>query len=218
MERLLDVVPQPDEVAARDADKQPPGVGGGRLLGPAHQLRDVEKRALLAALPRLFSGGEAAICGGWSEEGVRQALLARRAQVFHRATLGPGDGAVFSRTYGRQRTRDTCHVKVRWEVAGVPLAHICAVQYYVMLHAEPGGAAALPPVRVALVKAHRATAAGGDAGALWCADASAPEEGGTLWPVLLEQIDCKLLIASPGGDSTKGELFGTEYTCLSRAA
>ena len=37
-----------------------------------------------------------------------------------------------------------------------------------------------------------------------------------LHAVLLEQIDCKLLMASPGGSLDRGEIFGIEYTTLSR--
>lgn len=251
IEQLLDVVPLPADVAARDADQLPPGAGGGRMLGPASRLSASERQQLRdVVLPRLFLGGEAEVCGGWTLAALQEAVVDGRAQAFCRATLGPGDGPMFSRRYGRQRTRDTCHVKVRWEEDSGAVPHICAVQCYVLLRAADrdnsggndnsgdnssgtnssggaegaggsgggsGTAAGLPPVRIALTKAHKATAVGTAAGRLWRTDASSPADGGTLWPVLLEQIDCKLLIASPGGNSAAGQLFGMEYTSLSRA-
>ena len=52
---------------------------------------------------------------------------------------------------------------------------------------------------------------------MWSADADRPVDGGALWPVELESIDCKLQMSAPSGNLQRGTVYSTEYTALSRA-
>lgn len=258
IERVLDVVASPEVQAARDDDRLPAGRDGSRLRGRARELSPVDRRVLATVLPRLFSGGERSIGSGWTQQLVLEAVQqGGSAQLYVRATLGAGSGDVFSCRYGRQRTRDTNYVKVRWHLGGQEVPHICRVEYYLLLRPPPpaplpagmaggggsgqerggsGGSSArsapassgqqrtggrsMPsrPLRIALTTAHPAALACARLKGMWLANANQPSDGGTLWPVLLERIDCKLVVASPRRNVPRGPLYGLEYSALSRVA
>ena len=226
VEELLDVVRAPE---AGGGDTLPVDDSGCKLLGRALKLQQ-RRGQIAAALALLFGGDAAATMGGWTSATVAAACIGGRVKIFSRATLGTGSGEVFSVAYGRQRTRNSNHVKVRWEENGRTVPYICAVEYFVLVEppqrggprgggSDLDGGLAMRPLRVALVKAYAAQKL---APGLWKADAgSAVRPPGArsstaLWPVLLEHIDRKVLVASPGRDVSHGALFGIEYTTLSR--
>ncbi|KAI8474013.1 MAG: hypothetical protein J3K34DRAFT_409202 [Monoraphidium minutum] len=228
IEQLLDVEASAAARAERNDDCGPAGPQGARLVGrkrsPAREEKD---RSLHPVLARLEDAGD-----GWTAGAAATALAAGRCAIYSRATLGPGAGVIFSEAYGRQRTRNTSHVKVRWVgLSGEDEPYICRVEHYLLLTPPPAcvaaraaagvaaGAAAsaaagpLSPLRLAVVASFKAAPCGP---AMWRANADAPAEGGRLWPVRLAEIDCRLLMAAPSKCLSRGELYGIEYTTLSR--
>ncbi len=143
IEELLDVVRAPE---GSGGDQLPAGDNGGKLLGPGQRMK--RRCAPIAAALQLLVGDDANdSIGGWTAADLAAACSSGRVKVFSRATLGAGSGEVFSVAHRRQRTRNSNHVKVRWEAAdGADLPFICAVEYYVLVaplaRAGPAGTAA----------------------------------------------------------------------------
>lgn len=271
IEALVDPQPSAAERAACNSDACAAGPAGGRFIGKARQ--PTRRRCTLAkaALPRLFGDGSEHV-NGWDLAAAEDAFKRRsRGELYARATLGPGDGNLFSLAYGRQRNRISHYVMVDWgteeqqhmgrrrrrrraqQEQNTSGPHICRVEFFLKLSppasgdGEGSGAAAdagggqaadasgsgaeaggstpsngtgagsgggeLPPLRIAFVTAYPAEEV--EPGK-WRADANRPSDGGTLWPVLLESIACKLLMAAPSRDLRQGTLYGMKYQSLSR--